>query len=127
MIGKIILIIGLIIAYVLVINIIAVAIPISVEYIETEKSSGSREEVGVGHSVQIQVEKNRFYGKILQDNENSNLLLFGFIPLPLKSRGHSFIKYHLIFFVLLLLIILLMYMKHIKKLYKGGNTKYIEY
>jgi len=58
--------------------------------------------VSVGNLVSVRAEKNRIYGKIIEEGGASKLYLFYFIPLPLKSNNFRFFWAHTLFSIFMI-------------------------
>lgn len=93
------------IGYVLLINVLA---NINLSLTQTETTfveGGANVNVGLGESVDIYVERNRFYGIIYEQETSSDIMLLSFIPLPLERYGFRFRVVHgialLSFFIIL--------------------------
>ena len=56
--------------------------------------------LGVSDSVSVQVVRNRFYGKIIENEQASDLYFFNTIKLPLKNHDYNFIWIHVLFLIL---------------------------
>lgn len=65
---------------------------------------GSEQKIGANFNVAVTVQKNRFYGEIIETSGNSKLYALSFIPLPLISNGFNFKFIHLIFTILISLL-----------------------
>ena len=61
-----------------------------------ESSGGESVKVGVSDSVSVSVIKKRIYGQIFEDNGDSRVKLFYFLPLPLKIKGFNYVFVHAI-------------------------------
>ena len=88
----------------------------------TQSQEGSQQEIGMGMSVDITVQKNRFYGKIIETSKNSKLYALSFIPIPLISNGFNFKFIHLIFIIfisLLFLFLIILYYSNRERRYKN--------
>ncbi|MEK6879288.1 MAG: hypothetical protein AABY22_06740 [Nanoarchaeota archaeon] len=93
--------------YVIFINLIShiTSMDLTQEIIKnTKNQEGSQQEIGMGMSVDITVQKNRFYGKIIETSKNSKLYALSFILIPLISKGVNFKFIHLIFFIFLTIV-----------------------
>ena len=66
----------------------------------TEKSSGFNQKISFGSSLEITVERNRWYGKIIENGISQDIYFLGLIKLPKKHNGFNFVPLH-IFFVLI--------------------------
>ena len=100
-----------IIVYIIIFNYIFAFLNSDMGQIQEEQSliSGGDTSVGMGDKVSVRVEKQRFYGKIIEiidSDKKSMLYLFNIIPLPLEIQKISFAAYHLVFLVLLCLVVL---------------------
>ncbi len=104
---KIILIAGIIIAaYVILINFIASVSQLNgftyANNVE-QSNSGQGVKVGVGESVSVTVQRNRWYGKIIEnvgdDSKISYIYLFNFLRLPLIINKFNFIYVHILMLV----------------------------
>ena len=124
---RIICILGIIVFYIISINIFANLISVSSENYEISKTimGGSIVEINVGTSVGISVTRApKFYGRIHENNGNSYLNLFYICNLPIKIKNYNFIWFHLIFLISLILFIILIFTK--QKVYKEENLN-LEY
>lgn len=101
---KTILIISLIIGYIFIVNVIA-ELPLNLAIQDNYNSQidDGNVKIGVSDSVSVSVYRQRIYGNIYETNGNSKLYLFGFAPIPLKSKGIGYIKFHIVFLALLAL------------------------
>ena len=109
---KIILIISLIIGYILIINVIAelsISLPIQENNINNNEDGNTK--ISISDSVSVSVYRERIYGNIYENNGNSKLYLLWFVPLPLKSRGIGYVKFHILFLILLTLLLYKVYKK----------------
>lgn len=103
---KIILIIGITLAYLLIINFIANNINFITPSLEPEEefTNPKWQKIKVGGSVSASVFRPRWYGNIVENDKNSKLYFLEFIPIPLKSQDISFIEFHFIFLILISII-----------------------
>ncbi len=86
-------------AYILVINVVA-SIPeinFKTSNFSVQGSSGFAK-ADFGHSVEVTVERKRFYGSIVEQDKISNLYVLKFIKIPLKYNNFNFKRIHQIFF-----------------------------
>jgi len=121
--AKIVLLMCMVIVYVLIINIFASILSISIENAEIRSSNGGGMlKIGVSESVSILVTRNRWYGKILEENGHSILYLFRFVKLPIRVKKLNFIYYHVIFLFILTALIILFSLN--KKVYKDKKPNY---
>jgi hypothetical protein len=71
------------------------------ENYSTQMDYGFEESVGFSDVVQVQLEKNRWYGTIVESlgetTSNSKLYLFNLMELPIEKNGKSYIQAHIIF------------------------------
>jgi len=124
---KIVGILGIVIIYIISINLFANLISISSENYEISKTimGGSIVEINFGTSVGISVTRApKFYGRIYENNGNSYLNLFYLCNLPIKIKQYNFVYFHLIFLISLILFIILIFTK--QKVYKEENLN-LEY
>lgn len=68
-------------------------------------SYGTTEKVGVGNIVGVTAKKERWYGTIIQENNNKRLNIFKFIPVPVHKNGLDFLYVHVGFLILSIMII----------------------
>lgn len=72
------------------------------------------EKVGMSDSVSIEVVKNRWYGKIVENSDQNgnlnNLYLFKIIKIPTNKNGFSFFWIHISFLIFLIIIFLSMFL-----------------
>lgn len=98
--------IGIIISYIVLINLVAVVSQFNGFSYTTNKeqiNSGGGVNVGVGESVSVMVQRNRWYGKIIEnvgdDSKISYVYLFNFLRLPLASGSFNFVYLHVIMLI----------------------------
>ena len=99
-------ILGLFIIYIILANILILNF-YEKQPVENEKNiieGRGVEVVSVGDSVSIIVERQRWYGEIIENNELSILYLFNKIQLPIKKSGTSFVFFHYLFLSLIVII-----------------------
>lgn len=95
--------IGVIISYIVLINFVAIITQFGgfayADNIE-QSDSGQGVRVGVGESVSVSVQRNRWYGRIIEnvgdDNSISYIYLFNFLRLPLIINKFNFIYVHIL-------------------------------
>jgi hypothetical protein len=77
-------------------------------------SNGGEIVLGFGDSVTANVVRNRWYGKIYEDGQESNLYLFNLAKFPLRSSGRNLFLLH---FILISMVVFGVYlaMKIIRK------------
>ncbi len=99
-------IVGLIVAYFILINIISSVLSISINSIgqpSTEQVEGYDVRIGVSDSVGVTVKRSRWYGTIVEQSESGGmsrtLYLFGLVGLPLETKGASLVLWHIILLV----------------------------
>lgn len=105
----------IIVAYFLIINFYSTLPPIyfgANQTVVTKTTTGGFiEKLGLGDSVTVQVEKKRFYGKILEQssngNKNSQLYLFNIFKLPIIVNDLNLKYLHITFAVTMLIVILI--------------------
>ena len=94
------------IIYVISVNLVATYI-LTTSYIgpfdtSSQMIGGANVNLGMGDSVSVMVERNRWYGKIyILAGERSDLYLFNIIQIPFEVKGNSWIAYHWTFFIIL--------------------------
>ena len=78
-------------------------------------------------TVDVTVIRNRFYGKIYENNGLSKLYLFNLISIPLNNKFINFYYFHISFVILYIsfIIVVIFYMK-IRLINKFINMKIIE-
>jgi len=90
---------ALILFYILMVNLVFGVSNINLsETSSKEKTDSEFLKADIGHSVSVTVERNRFYGKIIETDGISNIYLLGFVKLPLNSKKIDFRTFHRIFF-----------------------------
>lgn len=95
------------IAYLAVIGPVSSLIPryswhLSVSSLPSSETGGSNVQLGVSDDIQVYVTRNRWYGKIIEENKVEFVYLFGFLKLPLKIGNFSFLWLHAIVFIVLI-------------------------
>lgn len=116
-----------IILYLIAINFISNINLTKVNYESSGEKISDEKDISVSDSVSVSVFRSRFYGKIVESNDNSKLYLFWFIPVPLKSKGVSFVKFHIILLSLILLIILFFIILKICKIIIQKSNKEVKH
>ncbi|MBI2449256.1 hypothetical protein HYV49_03080 [Candidatus Pacearchaeota archaeon] len=98
--------IGMMAGYVILINLVAFISQLggfSYEDGIEQGDSGGDVKVGVGESVSVTVQRNRWYGKIIEnvgdDSKISYVYLLGFLRLPLIINKFNFVYVHILMFV----------------------------
>lgn len=61
--------------------------------------------LNVQDQVSVSVQRNRFYGTIMESNKNSYVDLLGFIKLPLRKDNINFIYFHVVFLTIIAILI----------------------
>ena len=64
-------------------------------------SGGSNVQLGVSDGISVSVVRNRWYGKINEENGIESLKLFNLVKVPLKVGSFNFIWIHAIVFIVL--------------------------
>jgi len=118
---KLCLLFGIVIGYVIIINIVANFVSFSNGKSQDTETiiGGNIVKIGISHSVSVQVTRNRWYGEIIINNGIEYLYLFNLIGLPKKINNCNFVIFHLIFLVMLTLFTILIFTK--RKIYKEEN------
>ena len=102
-------IIGCLIAYFVLINLISSIASVNLGFTGNENlksEEGADVKIGISDSVGVTIQRNRWYGSILETSESGKiskrLYLLGFISLPLQSKGTNLIVWHIILIASLL-------------------------
>lgn len=122
-----------VITYVILINIVSVAVTIDVSSpsnIPNQQivDSGSNQRLGVSDSITIDIARKRWYGVIYEkvgyNDTESNFYLFNIVKFPVRVGGISFITIHLIFISMIALWFLILWFIKLesKQQQKGGVT-----
>ena len=122
---KLCLLIGMVMLYIISINVFANVLFSSNETFHSTKNiSGADLEISVGDVLSVKVIRApHWWGRMLEENGNSYLYLFELINLPIKIKNHNFIWFHLIFLVTLTLISVLMFTKKYKEVKKDEKLE----
>jgi len=124
---KLLLLFGIVIFYIISINIFANIISTNQERYEISQSriGGSIVEINLGESVSVQVTRApKFYGQFHENNGMKYLNLFYVCNIPCKIKNYNFIYFHIIFLIIITLLTILMLTKKIQKEVK--NEKCVE-
>lgn len=106
---KIILLLLLILGYVYVINnFIEIIYPPEIYDFQNKSIFMDSQDVsvGFGEHIDVTITRKRFYGTIIEKDENSMVYLFGILPLPIKQKGFYFVPFHIAFLLIIVYIIL---------------------
>ena len=60
--------------------------------------------VGVGQSVEVTITRDRWYGKIIENNGDKRLYLFYSIPIPIIINNSSYVILHIAFLIFYILL-----------------------
>jgi hypothetical protein len=109
--------------YLIIINLISIQINQTNGNQTKAEYSGETQKVNVGDSVSVLIVRQRWYGKIYEDN-SKNLYLFNLIKIPIESNNKNYTSSHLVFIScwFLILIITLIFEFSLRKIYKEENT-----
>ena len=122
---KIILIFGMVIFYIISINIFASLISYSyVPPVNKMIQGGSIVELNMGSSTGISVTRApKWYGRFNEQNGEKYLNFLYFCNLPIKIKSYNFIYFHLIFLITIILLSVLMFSKKNYKEVQNGRLK----
>jgi len=123
---KIILLFGIVIFYIISINIFANLISTNQERYEISQNriGGSVIELNFGESLSVQVTRApKFYGQFHENNGIKYLNFFYVCNLPWKIKNYNFVWFHLIFLITITLLTYLMFTKKDKEV---KNEKHME-
>jgi len=111
---KLCLLFGIVILYVIVINIFAslISFPDTPQSNSATRISGADLEIGVSQLVSVQVTRaKKWWGRGYENNGNSYLHIFELFLIPKKIQNYNFIYFHIIFLTILILLTILMFTK----------------
>jgi len=103
----------LILAYIILINLISCINFYEIEH-KSKKEINSRGEivkVNFKDDVSVTVKKDRWYGRIIENDGLSNLYLFYFIRLPLKRGNFNYLYAHILFSIIIILMAMKNYLE----------------
>ena len=110
---KLCLLFGILIFYVIVINMFAIIISFPFGSLTTTEriGGGSIVEVNMGESLDVEITRPRFYGTIYETSGDTYLSLFNIFLFPTKIKGYNFLLFHFIFIISMILLTILMFTK----------------
>jgi len=77
-----------------------------------QQENSFEENIGISDSVSVTIERSRWYGKIIIQDKNKELYLFGFLKIPLEKNETNYSISHLIFISIWSLILIITLIFH---------------